>query len=242
MVNKAYIRLTAGSNLDEKSPCTKVNNRNDNQRVIIQRSIIRRIKKQYGYTFLVLFVISFIYIMSGQKSQTATRDNVMIDTNNESSSSSSSVVGATQITTTSSIHHSDSACLSARQMIPDAILANVTLVDVTRENHQSDTKNEQYATTRKNIKYSMLVFSPTVDKYISKGILDQKRQEQTLTGFIAKALPLLPSSSNTTNNKNKSVHNSDTKGGSSIVWALDIGANLGYHFTYGQTWCSCHCI
>jgi len=60
----------------------------------------------------------------------------------------------------------------------------------------------------------MMVFSPLEDQYISKKILQHKMHEPDLTKFISNAL---------------STPSGTTNDNSTQIWAVDIGANLGYH-------------
>ena len=68
------------------------------------------------------------------------------------------------------------------------------------------------------------MFSERVDKYISRGILNGKVHERDLSKFIAKALPLLDDGNGGSDGSSGGNNNTND-----VIWAVDIGANVGYH-------------
>jgi len=136
---------------------------------------------------------------------------------------------------------SSSTCVQSLLQNENAILANSSLSD-------------------KSISFQILLHPITKDKYITRKILQNGVYEPDMEKFIARALPLFPttlsnyndtsvalfkSTSTTTTtvtsttttvqqllrtNKNQNDEDNDDSGSTKkIIWAVDIGANVGFH-------------
>lgn len=111
---------------------------------------------------------------------------------------------------------SSSACSFARRHVSNATMANISL----RDTFNTDTDDQQ------TIDFQMILFPPSQDKYISAKIVNEGTYEPEMEEFIARALsmPFDVSDLNSTDERN------DKDGfGSESVWAVDIGANVGFH-------------
>ena len=185
----------------------------------------QRLHRYYSATFLGLLVI--LVSIGSIKQYQRILSTLSPPSNTTFGNSAIRNVTATNlvVSTTPSSPSSKDVCERAREINPDAILANAT-IDLKDIDPNNSKLNDE------SIEFSILVFSERVDKYISKKILNGKVHEKDLSNFIAKALPPTHVDS-TTNEEEESNDSSDISSSNNnendVIWAVDIGANVGYH-------------